>query len=154
MTAYTDSYGFNKNQAAAGAYSENRLGFLRVELDFEKIVAARAAAGVTALAATDTLQVLQIPAGSLMLAAGLDVIEAETVNTTATLDLGCTGGSPVAANAFANDVALNALGPASTGLAAPVLFSSADTLDILINTDDPTNARVVVWAMFINANMD
>lgn len=154
MAAYTDTLGFYKGSAAYGAHVEKRFGWLEVELDFEKIVAARSAASATALAAADTLQVLQIPAGSLILAGGLDVVEVESTNTTGTLDLGCTGGSPIAANAFANDVAINALGPASTGLAAPVLFSTADTLDILLNTAAPTDAKVRVWALVVNANLD
>lgn len=152
MTAFTDTLGFYKGSAAYGAHADKRMGFVSVKLDFTKIVAARAAASATALAAADTLQVLQIPAGALMLAGGLSVTEAETTNTTATFDLGCTGGSPIAANAFVNDGASNALANLSTGLAAPVLFTAADTIDLLINTAAPTNAVVWAWAWFLNAN--
>lgn len=152
MTAFTDTLGFYKGTAAVGAYSEKKLGYTEVILDFTKIVAARAAASATALAAADTLQVIQIPAGSLMLAGGLNVVEAETTNTTGTFDLGCTGGTPIAANAFANDIANNALSVNSTGLAAPVLFSTADTIDLLINTAAPTNCVLKVWAWFFDAN--
>lgn len=152
MTAYTDTLGFYKGNAAFGAHADKRLGFVSVKLDFAKIVAARAAASATALAAADTLQVLQIPAGALMLAGGLSVTSAETTNTTATFDLGCTGGSPIAANAFVNDGASNALANLSTGLAAPVLFASADTIDLLLNTAAPTDAVVWAWAFFLNAN--
>lgn len=151
MTAYTDTLGFYKGTAAVGAHADKRLGYVEVELDFAKIVAARSAASATALAAADTLQVIQVPAGMLMLAGGLNVTSAETTNTTATFDLGCTGGSPIAANAFANDVASNAVSVNSTGLAAPVLFSTADTIDLLINTDDPTDAVIKVWALFFDA---
>lgn len=152
MTAYTDTLGFYKGSASFGAHADKRLAFVEVELDFAKIVAARSAASATALAAADTLQVIQVPAGALMLAGGLNVTSAETTNTTATFDLGCTGGTPIAANAFANDVASNATSLNSTGLAAPVLFSSADTIDLLINTDDPTDAVIKVWALFFNVN--
>lgn len=150
MTAFTDTLGFYKGSAAFGAHADKRFGFVEVELDFAKIVAARSAASATALAASDTLQVMQIPAGALMLAGGLNVVTAETTNTTATFDLGCTGGSPIAANAFANDVASNAVAYASAGLAAPVLFSSADTIDLLLNTAAPTNAVIKVWALFFD----
>jgi hypothetical protein len=152
MAAYTDTLGFYKGSAAFGAHADKRLGFTEVTLDFAKIVAARSAASATALAAADTLQVIQVPAGALMLAGGLNVTSAETTNTTATFDLGCTGGSPIAANAFANDVASDATSVNSTGLAAPVLFSSADTIDLLINTDDPTDAVVKVWILYFNVN--
>lgn len=152
MAAYTDTLGFYKGTASFGAHADKMFGYVEVELDFEKIVAARSAASATALAAADTLQVLQVPAGALMLAGGLVVTSAETTNTTATFDFGCTGGSPIAANAFANDIASNALSTNSTGLAAPVLFSTADTLDLLINTAAPTDAVIRCWALFFNAN--
>lgn len=151
MANYTDTLGFYKGTAAVGAHADKRLGFVEVELDFADIVAARAAASATALAAADTLQVIQVPAGVLMLAGGLNVKTAETTNTTATFDLGCTGGSPIAANAFANDVASNAVSTNSTGLAAPILFSTADTIDLLLNTAVPANAVVKVWALFFDA---
>lgn len=151
MTAFTDTLGFYKGSAAVGAHADKRLGYVEVELDFAKIVAARSAASATALAAADTLQVIQVPAGMLMLAGGLNVVTAETTNTTATFDLGCTGGSPIAANAFCNDIASNSVAVNSTGLAAPVLFSSADTIDLLINTAAPTDAVVKVWALFFDA---
>src|SRR5690349_7669732 len=137
MTAYTDTLGFYKGSAAFGAFSEPLFGYNEVLLEFAKIKAARSAASATALAAADTLQVIQIPAGSLMLAGGLVVTSAETTNTTATFDLGCTGGTPIAANAFADDIASNATSTNSAGLAAPVLFSAADTIDLLLNTAVP-----------------
>jgi hypothetical protein len=152
MANYTDTLGFYKGSAANGAHADKRLGEARVKLDFAKIVAARSAASATALAAADTLQVIQVPAGSLMIAGGLNIVSAETTNTTATFDLGCTGGTPIAANAFANDVASNATSVNSVGLAAPVLFSSADTVDLLLNTAAPTDAVVEVWALFYNVN--
>lgn len=151
MTAFTDTLGFYKGSAAVGAHADKRLGYVEVELDFAKVIAARSAASATALAAADTLQVIQVPAGMLMLAGGLNVTSAETTNTTATFDLGCTGGSPIAANAFCNDIASNAVAVNSTGLAAPVLFSTADTIDLLLNTAAPTDAVLKVWALFFDA---
>lgn len=152
MAAYTDTLGFYKGSAAYGAKSDAKLGWLEVKLDFAKIKAARTAASATALAAADTLQVLQIPANSLLLAGGLVVDSAETTNTTATLDYGTTGGSPMAANALGNDIATNAAAASVTGLAAPVYFSAADTLDILINTAVPVNAVVRAWALIVDCN--
>lgn len=152
MATYTDTLGFYKGSAAVGAHADKQLGYVEVKLDFAKIVAARSAASATSLAAGDTLQVLQIPSGSLMLAGGINVTSAETTNTTATFDLGCLGGSPIAANAFANDIASNAVSVNSAGLAAPVLFSSADTIDLLLNTAVPANAKITAWAWFFNCN--
>lgn len=153
MAAYTDSLGFYKGTAAYGAHSDKRIGYMEVELDFAKIVAARAAASATALAATDTLQVLQLPANSVVLHAGMEVIEAEATNTTCTFDLGFTGGSPEAANYFVNDGASNALAVLQTKLAnAVVIGSAADTIDLLINTAAPTNCVLRVFALVFDPN--
>lgn len=150
MAAYTDTLGFNKGTAA---YPDGHgISKFTVELDFAKIVAARSAAGATALAAADTLQVISLPAGSIVLAAGLVVTEVESTNTTATFDLGFTGGSPYAANVYANDDPSNALGLTAADLANPSVIVSADTIDLLINTAVPTDCVVKAFAVVVNAN--
>lgn len=150
MANYTDSLGFNKGTAA---YPDGHgISKFTVELDFAKIVAARSAAGATALAAADTMQVISLPAGSIVLAAGLLVTEAEATNTTATFDLGFTGGSPYAANVYANDVASNSTGLKAADLANPSVIVTADTIDLLINTAVPTNCVVEAFAVVVNAD--
>lgn len=150
MAAYTDTLGFNKGTAAFP--DGHGVSKFTVELDFEKIVAARSAAGATALTAADTLQVISLPAGSIVLAAGLVVTEVEATNTTATFDLGFTGGTPYAANVYANDVASNSLGLKAADLANPSVIVSADTIDLLLNTAVPTNCVVEAFALVLNAN--
>ena len=150
MANYTDTLGFNKGTAAFPDGSG--VSKFVVELDFAEIVAARAAAGATALAAADTLQVISLPAGSIVLTAGLNVTKAESTNTTATFDLGFTGGSPAAANAYANDIASNAVAVSAANLANPTLVASADTIDLLINTAVPTDCVVKAFAIVANAN--
>jgi hypothetical protein len=156
MATYTDSYGFNKGSADYPAYGANRISYIEVELDFTTINADRLAASATALAAADILQVLQLPANSVLLHAGFQVTEAETTNTTATFDFGFTGGSPAAANAFGNDIASNALGwswTAGTGLANPIIIgTSDDTIDLLINSAAPTYAVLRCFAVVLNPN--
>lgn len=151
MAAYTDSLGFNKGTAAYPA-NVTDISKFEVTLDFAAIVAARSAAGAVALAAADTLQVISLPAGSIVLSAGVNVTTAETTNTTATFDLGFTGGTPYAANAYANDVASNATGLKAADLANPSVVVTADTIDLLINTAAPTNCVVKVFAIVANAN--
>lgn len=151
MAAYTDSLGFNKGTTSYPANIHDVSKF-EVELDFAEIVAARSAAGATALAAGDTLQVISLPAGSVVLSAGLMVTSAETTNTTATFDLGFTGGSPAAANAYANDAASNSTGLKAADLANPTVVASADTIDLLINTAVPANCVVKAFAVVVNAN--
>ncbi len=153
MANYTDTLGFYKGTAAFGAHSDKRQGYVEVILDFAKIKAARTAASATALAAGDTLQVLQVPANAVILHAGMEVTSAETTNTTATFDLGFTGGSPEAASYFVNDGASNALAVLHTKLAnAVVVGSSADTIDLLLNTAVPQNAVVRVFAFMLDPN--
>ena len=156
MATYTDSYGFNKGTAAFPAYGDTRISYIEVELDFAAIVAARSAASVTALAAADTLQVIQVPANAVVLHAGFEVTKVESTNTTATFDFGFTGGSPAAANAFGNDIASNALGwswAAGNGLANPVIIgTSNDTIDLLINTAAPTDCVLRCFAVVLNPN--
>jgi hypothetical protein len=152
MAAYTDSIGFNKGTAAYPANISEFLSRFEVTLNFAEIVAARAAAGATALAATDTLQIISLPAGSVVLSAGVNVITAETTNTTATFDLGFTGGSPAAANAYANDVASNSTGLKAADLANPTVVAAADTIDLLLNTAVPANCVVKVFALVLNTN--
>ncbi len=145
MAAYTDTLGFYKGTAAFPDSSPVRK--FEVTLDFAKIVAARADAGATALAATDTLQVINLPAYCVVLAAGLNVVSAETTNTTATFDFGYTGGSPAAANVYCDDLASNSVAMDSDNLANPTVIKSADTIDLLINTAAPTNCVLKAWAI-------
>jgi hypothetical protein len=150
MAAYTDSLGFNKGTAA---YPDGTgISKYSVEVDFAKVVAARSAAGATALAATDTLQIISLPANTVVLSAGLTVKEVESTNTTATFDLGFTGGTPYAANAYANDVASNSLGLKAADLANPSVVATADTIDLLLNTAVPTDCVIEVFAVVVDCN--
>lgn len=151
MAAYTDSLGFNKGTAAFPA-NTTEVSKFEVTLDFAKIVAARSAAGATALAAADTLQVIALPAGSVVLTAGLQVTKVESTNTTATFDFGFTGGSPAAADAYANNLASNALGYGIANLANPTAVTSADTIDVLLNTAAPTDCVVKAFAIVANVS--
>ena len=151
MAAYTDSLGFNQGTAAYPA-NVSDISKFEVTVDFADVKAARAAAGATALAATDTMQIIKLPAGSVVLSAGMNVITAETVNATATIDIGFTGGSPAAANAYGNDLATNSTGLKAADLANPTVVASADTIDILLNTAVPENAVIKFFAFVGNAN--
>ena len=152
MAAYTDTLGFNKGTAGFPAKGGERLSYYEVKLDFADIVAARSAASATALAAADTLQVIALPAQAIVLAAGIEVTSAETTHTTATFDLGYTGGSPEAANFYVNDLASNALGHASVNAVNLTRMTAADTIDLLLNTAAPTDCVLRVWAFALDSN--
>lgn len=151
MAAYTDTLGFNKGTAAFPA-NVNEVSKFEVELDFAAIIAARAAAGATALAAGDSLQVINLPAYSVVLAAGLNVVTVESTNTTATFDFGYTGGTPAAANVYCDDFACTAVAMDSDNLANPTVIKTADTIDILLNTAVPTNCVLKAWAIVANCS--
>lgn len=158
MPNYTDTLGFNKGVAGFDAKYPFSVSKLEVTLDFAQIVAARAAAGATALVANDTLQVLHIPANCSILRAGVEVVSPETVNTTGTVDLGLTGGDVdawcdgQAINAAAGTVSTNGVeNVPSTGTAASN-FAAADTLDLLLLTAVPTNAVLRVFALVVDRN--
>jgi hypothetical protein len=144
MATYTDSLGFNKGSAAFPALVDFVSKF-DVVLDFAAINAARTAAGATALAAADVLQVINLPANAVVLSAGLEVITTDA--STATFDLGYTGGSPAAANAYANDAAISTAGYTVADLANPTAVKVADTIDLLINTAAPTTGKIRVFAV-------
>jgi hypothetical protein len=151
MAAYTDTLGFNKGTAAFPS-NVTDISKFEVTVDFAAVKAARAAAGATALAAADTMQIISMPAGSVVLSAGMNVLTAETVNATATIDIGFTGGSPYAANAYGNDLATNSTGLKAADLANPSIVAAADTIDILLNTAVPENAVIKFFAVVANAN--
>ena len=97
MTAYTIANlaadGVAVGTTAAHNANSNKMYLMEVTLDFPAITAARAAAGRAALAATDTLQVLNIPAKTFVMQVGYDITTAE--GTASTFDVGYTGGDVV-----------------------------------------------------------
>jgi hypothetical protein len=147
MTAYTDSLGFNKGTADAYlASGADHLTVMSVELDFADIIAARSAAGVSALTTSDTLQVLRIPAGSVVLSAGFTVTSVESTNTTGTI--GLADGSVT----YATGIAINATGTSAANLANPTVYSAADTLDISFATAMPTDLVVKAWVVMADVS--
>jgi hypothetical protein len=151
MAAYTDTLGFNKGTAAYPA-NVTDISKFDVTVDFAAVKAARTAAGATALAAADTMQIISLPAGSVVLSAGMNVTSVETINTTATIDIGFTGGSPAAANAYGDNLVTNTTGLKAADLANPTIVITADTIDILLNTAVPEDAVIKFFAVVANAN--
>ncbi len=76
MATYTDSLGFNKGSAALPSSALDKCHRVEMVLDFPKIIAARSAAGATALAASDVLEVIPVPAGTIVSNVGMEVTTA------------------------------------------------------------------------------
>lgn len=159
MATYTDSYGFNKGSAALRAEGLNKAVRMEVVLDFAAIKAARAAAGATALASGDVLEVMAVPAKTLVMAVGYDVTKAE--GGTATFDLG--DGSDT--DGYLNDINLNSVASGAMSLAlatgtpntvagysAGKYYAAADTIDVLLNNNDVNAAVVRIWALVADAS--
>ena len=90
MAAYTDTLGLKNGSAAHPAQGINRVGYMEVNLNFATITADRVTAGATALAAGDSIEVLSVPANTLVLAVGATTVTAE--GAASTFDIGLTGG--------------------------------------------------------------
>jgi len=110
----------------------------------------------SAVAAADTVEAITVPAGTLILNAGVQCIVVDNA-TALTLDLGFTGGD---VDEFVDgyDHAAATAGAYSAYLAtdpqwiAPV--ATADTIDLLIAslTDAPTTGTVRVWALLCDVS--
>ena len=98
----------------------------------------------TTNAATDTFDVIAIPANTMVLAAGVDVLTADSAGNSGTIALG---------DSADNDQYVAAGTVAAAGqmaiLAAPFANSSADAIRITIGTG-AINAKVRVWATMIS----
>lgn len=146
MADYTDSLGFNKGTAASTYSGVNATYVAEVLLDFAKITAARSAASATALTDGDSLQILQVPAQTVVHAVGLEVLVPE--GGTATVDVGSTD-----VDGYLDGVDVNAATGTSyatsdgaTGYATGFYYGSADTIDLLmVNALDTAVLRV--WAI-------
>jgi hypothetical protein len=154
MATITDSLGFNKGSAGFRAEGLNKVTRMEVVLDFAAIAAARAAAGAAALASGDVVEIMPVPAKTLVLRVGYDVTTAE--GASATFDLG--DGSDT--DGYLNDISLNSVASGAMALtlaeAAPntvagytngKYYSAADTIDMLLNNDGINAAKVRVWAL-------
>ena len=127
MTAYNSS---NTNRLLKASSDQVRL--MSEVVDFSS----------TTNAASDTFDVIGIPANTLVLSAGVDVLTAGT--GTGTIAVGDSGD----ADQYVDEVA-----PTSTGqqtlLNAPEAYSSADDIRVTIATA-AVNAKVRVWATMIS----
>ena len=155
MAAYTDTHGFNKGSAAHPAKGINRVGYVEVELNFATITADRATAGATALAAGDSLQVLSIPANTLVMAVGATTVTAE--GAASTFDLGLTGGD---VDGFVDGGDANSAGTTNSNGALLIAnnnghyFEAADTIDMLIGVSGAVtdSAVIKVWAVIADCS--
>ena len=94
----------------------------------------------------DVLQVIDIPAETLVMEAGIEVITA--LSSSATMDLGITGGD---VDIYV-DGDTNATGYGTLTATARHIAASADTLDILIGGADSSAGKIRVWAVMCDVS--
>ena len=99
----------------------------------------------TALTSGDVYQAINVPANSVVLSAGIDVITAGT--GTGTLALG--DGTVTYVAAATQSAGQMTSGDALAELA--VTYAAADTLDVTVGTAD-VNSKVRVWAVLVDIN--
>ena len=108
----------------------------------------------SALALNDVIEALQIPAQSVVLAAGYEVLSAITGDVT--MSLGVTGVAAAAYVSAATLAAATSVGTyaATASAAYPIVSQSADTLDLLIaaSTTALSAGSIRVFAVIIDAN--
>ena len=102
--------------------------------------------GDSGAAQNDVIQCLDIPAETLIMEAGIEVITA--LSSSATMDLGITGGD---VDRYV-DGDTNATGYATLTATARVVVASADTLDILTAGADSSAGKVRVWAVLCDVS--
>ena len=94
----------------------------------------------------DILYALDIPAETLIMEAGVEVLTALT--SSVTMDLGITGGD---VDRYV-DGDTNATGYSTLTATARVVVASADTLDILTGGANSTAGKVRVWAVLCDVS--
>ena len=97
-------------------------------------------------AQNDVLQVLDIPAQTLILHAGIEVITA--LSSSVTMDLGITGGDVD----VCVDGDTNATGYAALTATARPIIASADTLDVLVLSAASSAGKIRVFALLCDVS--
>lgn len=137
--------------AAHGRGNPNRKPYLvQNTLNFAEAVTSKG----SALAQGDIIQALSIPAKTVILSCGAEVMSAMTgTSTDLTLDIGFTGGNTdFLADGFDFDGA--AVGAFTSPVVAelPITVSAADTIDVLLATQTGTltGGKLRIWVMLMD----
>ena len=133
MATYNDGKGYKLGTGAAHvAKGINKVSTISVDLNFATITTERAAAGLTALTSGDILEVIRVPANTLVTNVALNVTTAEG----GTLTVGVGDGSNddgyidgVNANATAAYITVAGTDAYEQGR----FYTAADTIDVKLN---------------------
>ena len=114
---------------------------IRIPYLVENTIDVSAVNGDSGAAQNDVLRVIDLPAETLVMVAGIEVLTALT--SSVTMDLGITGGDVD----IYTDGDTNATGYSTLTATARHVAATADTLDILVLSAAAAAGKVRVWAM-------
>ena len=140
------------SKAAGGRGNPSNKPYL-VEKEID--MAAAATAKGSALAAADIIQAITVGANTMVMAAGMECTATPSGGTGTVLDLGITGGDVDAfVDGFAFDSASAGDYATLANTACPILVTTSDTIDVLIQaaTTVSTAGKVRVWAMLMDVD--
>jgi hypothetical protein len=112
----------------------------------ENTIDVSAVNGDSGAAQNDVLRVMDIPAETLIMEAGIEVLTALT--SSVTMDLGITGGDVD----IYTDGDTNATGYSTLTATARHLAASADTLDVLVLSAAAAAGKIRVWAVMCDVS--
>jgi hypothetical protein len=118
-------------------------------------LAAAATAKGSALAAADIIQAITVPAGALIVNAGMECTATPAGGTGTVLDLGVTGVDvDVFVDGFAFDSATAGDYAQNAAAFQPVVIGTEDTIDVLIQAASTvsTSGKVRVWAVLVDVS--
>jgi hypothetical protein len=139
---------------AGGATAGRTAGSVPYLVDVTIDFAAAATAKGSALAAADVIECISVPANTMIINAGFEVITAAGGESADNAwDLGVTG--VAAANfvdGFDGDAAAAGAYAQNAAAFQPIVIGSADTIDLLIQaaTTAPTSGSLRVWAVLMD----
>lgn len=138
---------------AGGATAGRTAGSVPYLVSVDIDLAAAATAKGSGLAAADIIECINVPANSVALTAGIEVLEVlvgESADTR--FLLGVTGGDVDAFVASWDATAATAGTYAPAAATVPVVFGTADTIDLELDaaTTAPTAGKFRVWAVLMD----
>ena len=125
----------------AGHPSNGRTPYL-----VENTIDVSAVNGDSGAAQNDVLQAMDIPAETVIMEAGIEVITA--CSSSVTLDLGITGGDVD----IYTDGDTNATGYSTLTATARHVAAAADTLDVLVLSAASSSGKIRVWAIMCDVS--
>lgn len=150
------NYDYTNGATSGNLHSGHKLSVVERVLDFAQIAIDRAAAGLTALAAADVIQLIGVAAGQHVLVVYADVERVE--GEACTFEIG-DGTDPngfldaVNGNSVAKSASLVTT-PFSVAVGGGKRYAAADTIDMQLNTVAFNVGKVRVFAVILDLRSD